>query len=324
VYVALYAKHQAITGPTLNEIHIYDADSSSWETVGSMTYNVWTWVNVTVDLGYAVDDKILVRLYMENAISSASAYVDYAEIVISYGDFSGIHLADGYDYGDTGGASGDHESTWVNLDVDWLREDYAAGSEGWWLLNFTVPPTDGYWTGFHYATYARSFQDWGMDPQIQFWDFVGEQWVKFDDYENDWTWHNGTVLNTNYIGGDTVTMRGWIGAQGTYSGLLYCDYAELVFFDLGAWHELPPAQMWFDLPDWEWINDIDFIFPVPWSDEVQFGYDAFFIFLGLIMIPCSTMYLVKGGRKDMSTDKLFFGLILFFVGVAFLIGGIIP
>jgi len=75
---------------------------------------------------------------------------------------------------------------------------------------------------------------------------------------------------------------------------------------------------------WQEFDSIDFYFPVRWSVEIQFGYDAFFIFLGLIMIPVSTMYLVKGGRKEMSTDKLFFGLVIFAVGLGLLIGGIMP
>ncbi len=75
---------------------------------------------------------------------------------------------------------------------------------------------------------------------------------------------------------------------------------------------------------WSTINTAEFIFPMGWHPIAQFGYDAFFIFLGLIMIPASTMYLVRGGRKDMSMDKVFYGLIVFAVGLGLLIGGIMP
>ena len=67
-----------------------------------------------------------------------------------------------------------------------------------------------------------------------------------------------------------------------------------------------------------------FVFPVDWHPVAIFGYDAFFVFLGLIMIPFSTMYLVKGGRKELSMDKVFYFLILFMLGWAFFIGGIMP
>jgi len=76
-----------------------------------------------------------------------------------------------------------------------------------------------------------------------------------------------------------------------------------------------------DSADWELITYATFYFPI---GGIDWGMDAFFIFLGLIMIPASTMYLVRGGRKEMSTDKLFFGLILFFMGWALVIGGIMP
>jgi len=75
---------------------------------------------------------------------------------------------------------------------------------------------------------------------------------------------------------------------------------------------------------WQQASDANFIFDVGWDPAFQFGYDAFFIFLGLIMIPASTMYLVRGGRKEMSTDKLFYALIIFFVGLGLVIGGVMP
>lgn len=76
--------------------------------------------------------------------------------------------------------------------------------------------------------------------------------------------------------------------------------------------------------EWVQADVVNFILDVDWTDEFQFGYDAFFIFLGLIMIPASTMYLVRGGRDEMNTDKLFFSLIVFFIGIALVIGGIMP
>ena len=46
------------------------------------------------------------------------------------------------------------------------------------------------------------------------------------------------------------------------------------------------------------------------------------IFGGLILIPASTLYAVKGGREEMNTDKLFYVLIAFVIGWALVIGGI--
>jgi len=52
--------------------------------------------------------------------------------------------------------------------------------------------------------------------------------------------------------------------------------------------------------------------------------DIAFIFMGLIMIPCSAMYLVRGGKDELSMDKVFFVIVIFFVGCALFIGGITP
>lgn len=75
---------------------------------------------------------------------------------------------------------------------------------------------------------------------------------------------------------------------------------------------------------WQEVGSAEFIFPVRWDPTTQFGYDMFFIALGLIMIPFSTLYLVRGGRKNMSRDKLFYGLIIFVMGLGLLIGGVMP
>ncbi len=76
--------------------------------------------------------------------------------------------------------------------------------------------------------------------------------------------------------------------------------------------------------EWTQRGIAEFIFHIGWDPTFRFGYDAFFIFLGLIMMPVSTMYLVRGGRKEMSSEKLFYGLIIFAVGFGLLVGGIMP
>ena len=72
-------------------------------------------------------------------------------------------------------------------------------------------------------------------------------------------------------------------------------------------------------PEWNLISSIEIIFVV----GIYTGnLDLLLIFGGLIMIPCSTLYLVKGGKDEMSFDKLFFGLIAFAIGWALFLGGI--
>ena len=73
------------------------------------------------------------------------------------------------------------------------------------------------------------------------------------------------------------------------------------------------------IPQWNIVGEAELIFSVPIDES---GLDMMLIFLGLLMIPASTLYLVKGGRSEASMDKLFFGLIAFVLGWALFLGGI--
>ena len=75
----------------------------------------------------------------------------------------------------------------------------------------------------------------------------------------------------------------------------------------------------FPPPVWNNAGEAELVFEVP-IDET--GLNMLLIFLGLAMIPASTLYLVKGGKSEMSMDKLFFGLIAHVIGWALFLGGI--
>lgn len=103
-------------------------------------------------------------------------------------------------------------------------------------------------------------------------------------------------------------------------------YTVTVIYEIfwgDAWHTLPAAQLWFDTPDWTLIN-VASIWFVVFDLTALWGLDTLFIIIGLIMIPASTMYLVRGGKEKLSSDKVFFALVLFFMGCALFLGGIMP
>jgi len=111
------------------------------------------------------------------------------------------------------------------------------------------------------------------------------------------------------------------------SGSPIGDVEAIVFrfqADFGIDVDFDVDYIRFDIFPWVPVGDAEFIFPVEWDPAAQFGFDSFFIFLGLIMIPTSTVYLVRGGRNEASMDKLFWGLVIFVVGWGLLIGGIMP
>ena len=71
--------------------------------------------------------------------------------------------------------------------------------------------------------------------------------------------------------------------------------------------------------EWNVINEIELVFSIPLD---QTGFNILLVFLGLIMIPSSTIYAAKGGLKEASMDKLFFFLIIFVLGWGLFLGGI--
>lgn len=155
------------------------------------------------------------------------------------------------------------------------------------------------WMNFRYDitpnVYTSIFNVWNATLP------VGSEYFRFRHYVGSWEWED-----VGETGGDM-------------------PYGTLEIFEIRIYGAFSLSAIKFiEKREWQEANYAEFILRVKWSPEIQFGYDAIFIFLGLVMIPASTMYLARGGRKAMSTDKLFYGLVIFFLGIGFLIGGILP
>ena len=71
---------------------------------------------------------------------------------------------------------------------------------------------------------------------------------------------------------------------------------------------------------WNEISDVTLYVSLPYN---TWGLQGLIIILGMIMVPASTMYLIVGAKHDRSMDRLYYGLVAFFIGWALLIGGII-
>ena len=93
------------------------------------------------------------------------------------------------------------------------------------------------------------------------------------------------------------------------------DY-QIILYTTGY---LSAITFMYQLPEWYEVGDATLIFSVPFD---TWALDMFLIFLGLFMVPASTIYMVKGGLKEASMTKVFFALVAFILGWAFFIGGI--
>ncbi len=137
------------------------------------------------------------------------------------------------------------------------------------------------------------------------------------DIERFGSWDMSTSSGTPEI--DFYNSGAWVGYTSETEG--YLESGTLTDFKLKFTDDANIAAVTFLItpPQWYEVSEAELIFIVP-IDET--GLDMLLIFLGLFMIPASTLYLVKGGRSGMSMDKLFFGLIAFVIGWALFLGGI--
>lgn len=86
------------------------------------------------------------------------------------------------------------------------------------------------------------------------------------------------------------------------------------------WHSFTFESIYFDLPNWHGFTFEDIIFYLA-INVLTLSY--IMMLMGLVMIPVSTLFLVMGGRSDMSRDKMFLFLMIFLFGWAFFLGGIL-
>jgi hypothetical protein len=119
----------------------------------------------------------------------------------------------------------------------------------------------------------------------------------------------------NITGTTTLTTIESFLVNITYVGIVSGDYVNMT---------IDSYSVEYTNYDWQTINSPIFYFSTNYSEEQIWLGNTALILLGMIMIPASGMYLVKGGRKEASMDKVFFALVAFMLGWALLIGGILP
>ena len=121
-------------------------------------------------------------------------------------------------------------------------------------------------------------------------------WVRIYDHETSSVVYNGTTTTFNY---DATVLYAGFGQQNAGDGNVY-----------GSWDN---------------FTIVDSSLYVPEIDEgVLWGLDVSLIILGLVMIPVSMLYLAYGVKHDRSSDRLFYGIIIFMLGCGLFIGGILP
>lgn len=200
-------------------------------------------------------------------------------------------------------STGDYTDTWVGLG-QYLGIKDTAG-EAYVILNFSIAP-DTYLTSFNYSCNGGSAGDDDGVAEIWVYDWNAHDWAYADDlYQGYNAWANGSISGSQYSGDSQITLK-FNSTDSDGEARLAVYVAWLHNIDSEGWNTVGDAIVRFSTG----------LYMAPINGLI--------IFLGLIMIPTSAMYLVRGGRKELSMDKFFFVLVIFFVGWALLIGGIMP
>jgi len=126
-------------------------------------------------------------------------------------------------------------------------------------------------------------------------------------------WSDYTNATTGFLGiGETTGIRIKFNETSNIQEIEYTVVPP-------EWRLVGTTVIYFDLPNW-WIVGVAVAgFYIPIGElTLQF----LLMIMGLVMIPFSTLFLVKGGRDEMSKDKLFFFLLIFLCGWALVLGGL--
>lgn len=165
--------------------------------------------------------------------------------------------------------------------------------------------------------------DGNQDTQTMSSDYF-DAWVTFQitrDGTNSKLYADDVLIETASCGPDII-------ATNPAASIMITDSEDDLYSDWVAVRKFIASEPYVDswgeeenniIPEWELISSVEIVFLI----GVYTGtLDILIIFGGLVMIPASTLYLVKGGKDEMSSDKLFYGLIAFAIGWALVIGGI--
>jgi hypothetical protein len=76
--------------------------------------------------------------------------------------------------------------------------------------------------------------------------------------------------------------------------------------------------------DWQDITTASFVVWLDMSEATRWAFESWIVFIGMAMIPLGPIYLVYAGKEELSIEKIFFALVIFCMGWALLIGGIMP
>ena len=211
---------------------------------------------------------------------------------------------------------------WCNAD-EWFTLDYIKMNG---IADYTISQSSTTVDDYLYVSEGVLYSDMDngtitLDYDPTDLDFVGVH-----------TWNKSTSFGTSelsfYLGSWSsyynTTQGDLMGGNLTDIRIRFSEDTNIINIFLyktpPQWHSFTFESIYFDLPNWHGFTFEDIIFYIP-INVLTLSY--IMMLAGLVMIPVSTLFLVKGGRSDMSRDKMFLFLMIFLFGWAFFLGGIL-
>jgi len=326
--------------------YYYESDSYEWgedETIkdGSIKLTVWTWFNSTLTGAIDFTDG---KNYHKHEVTVAlqNGTTVFNQQNFTYGGcFPAIDPPQWYyyyevilnfvpEYGQIYTISVDYEIYYlITEDTTLLTATSGSTDAGTPTGDYTdthsvngvffggTDPTDMYVTlwvefseelgNFNYSIYWNGSTSCNMFV----YDHDATDWAVLDLTPNGengpLAWDNGTVSNEDYYNATHVGFKLWDELNPAIA--IYVDYLHIHAAPASGWVVISAATL--------------HVFRIYSPEQIFLG-NFFFIVLGLVMVPASTIYLVYGGRDKLTQDKFFYFLIAFIIGWAFIIGGVMP
>ena len=193
-------------------------------------------------------------------------------------------------------SDGNYTETFTKDDSWFSAVNTSSGSVSIVYLDFSLETSFDTIDSLNISSYCES-SDVGT---VDVWN--GTDWDNIGELPLFTNWVNFTISGSYAING--LLLVRWLSSDPSTPTLVKVDYAS-IDFHASSWVEVSEVNIYLHVPFDKW------------------GLQGLIIILGMIMVPLSTMYLIVGAKHDRRMDRLFYGLVVFFIGWALLIGGII-
>lgn len=276
-----------------NNLARWDTVGTDWSTQSSVKFS-----GTYAAYGNSASSRFL----MHNVALTSGGYLIHANFrVVEIGNYYkyGIHMEDSDTHDVSGVIAYSNDWKWYNGSAQ-AWQDNTVAANTWYTLDLAF-------------ILGGNIYLWINDAYIGSHSFVCYSDTVVTNLIALGSGTSGNSGKDQYI--DNFIFREWTIVEPSFDAPEVLEENTLSY----SWENIDSFTLYFETPSWMPINLLTLIFVTPLYTTAL---DWFLIIFGLCLIPASTMFLVYGGRKNFSADKLFIFLMIFFIGWGLLLGGI--